>query len=50
MFPKSAKTATTGWPVDTYTFTTALPEKAAGTFAVGIEGYKNHDDQPDTVN
>ena len=28
-----------------YTFNAALPDKAAGTFAVGIEGYRNVDHQ-----
>jgi OmcA/MtrC family decaheme c-type cytochrome len=33
-----------------YTFNAALPEKAAGSFVVGIEGYKNATINPGTVN
>ena len=33
-----------------YTFTTALPANAKGSFAVGIEGYKNITINPGTVN
>jgi OmcA/MtrC family decaheme c-type cytochrome len=46
---ESAKAATIAGGQWNYTFTTALPDKAAGTFAIGIEGYKTATVNPGTV-
>lgn len=48
---EDARKATySGAGVYTYTFNTALPAAAAGSYAVGIEGYNNVTVNPNTVN
>jgi OmcA/MtrC family decaheme c-type cytochrome len=46
---EDARKATTSGGQYVYTFNTALSDKAAGTFAVGIEGYRNVTINPGTV-
>ena len=41
--------ATTGTATYTYTFKTAIPASATGTYAMGIEGYRNFTVLPGTV-
>jgi OmcA/MtrC family decaheme c-type cytochrome len=47
---EDARKATVSGGLYQYTFTTALPAEAKGSFAVGIEGYKNTTINPGTVN
>jgi OmcA/MtrC family decaheme c-type cytochrome len=46
--PRKAATVSAG--LFTYTFTGALPANAKGSYAIGIEGYKNTTINPGTVN
>jgi OmcA/MtrC family decaheme c-type cytochrome len=47
---EDVRKATASGPDYVYTFTAALPANAAGSFAVGIEGYRNVTINPNTVN
>src|ERR1051326_5648829 len=49
-YSEDPRKATVRGGLYSYTFATALPANAKGTFAVGIEGYKNTVINPGTVN